>query len=118
MIRPVYDKVKVTRWILNSDDPEKENHIRGIMNDKMFCHSFIHDKVPYGFIIWHKYQMDCAFVDYISINKKLNSFKKEILQFTKDLGVNRIRMMTTRPKPWGRIWGGFKPIGTIMEKEI
>jgi hypothetical protein len=117
MIRQVYDKVTVVRWILLSDCPEKEDTIRSVMNGRIYCHQFITDKVPYGWILWHRYK-DGVFVDYINIKKRLNSLKKELTDEMRDRGFTRIRMMTTRPKPWGRFWGGFKTIGTIMEKEI
>jgi hypothetical protein len=113
-VKEIYDRVMVARWIINSDSAHKEGLLRTLMNNNnAHVLRFSEGKCPIGWILYH-YKGAGVFVDYISVKM---SVKEVLSELIKVYDFNKITMMTTRPKAWGRLMG-FKEVGTIMEKEI
>ncbi len=113
IIKEITDRLLVARWILNSDSNYKDNLLVCLMSGKSHVLHFSENKMTVGWVLYH-YKGAGVFIDWISCNGKAKEILAEAMKFYE---FKKITMMTTRPKAWGRLMG-FKPIGTIMEKEI
>jgi hypothetical protein len=111
----ITDRLLVVRWIMNSDSNHKIELLRGWMKGRLHCASFRVKKVPIGWALFHFYDMNRMFVDYLKVGG--GNVKAVFKAAIRHYDVDKIRMMSTRPKAWGRLMG-FEPVGTIMEKEI
>ena len=119
MIKEIYDKETVIRWILHSDSEDKTLHIHRWINDRCFCYQMNMDRVPVCWGLWHWVNKDIMFIDYFSIERgRFPRLIRDMEVWIKTHGARAVRMATTRPGSWERLWPGMKVYRTIMQKEM